>query len=126
MDKDFVEWMTEEADKRGWDDAELSRRAGVHPSTISTIRSREKRCGVKTAKGLARAFGFTQAYVFHLAGIEDVKPTTEENPTLTQINEVLRDLPADEQLGVLYIVLGIREKVDKLRKSRGQLVGNTE
>lgn len=69
MENDFVTWLENEMDARGWTNSETARRAGVSASNISMTLSRTKFPGVEMCRGLARAFHIPPERVFRIAGI---------------------------------------------------------
>ena len=45
MDGEFVDWLIRQVEARGWSYRELSRRAGLSPSAVSKVVSRERNPG---------------------------------------------------------------------------------
>ena len=76
---EFNEWLMHELERRGWNNSELARRAGVVPSTISMIISGQKEPGDKTLRGIARAFNLPPANVFRMAGLLPTRPMGGED-----------------------------------------------
>lgn len=70
---DFVRWVLEEMERRGWRQAELARRANISASHISRMLSGEAQIGIDAAQGIAQAFGMTLEDILRLAGILPVK-----------------------------------------------------
>lgn len=95
----FVTWLTEELDKRGWSGSELARRAGLVPSTVSTVITGAKRPGLDFCVGVARALGVMPEQVLRLAGLLPPAPASvvEENEALS----LLRELSGGERSVVL-------------------------
>ena len=93
MDNDFVAWLTQELDLRGWTNTELARRAGVAASTVSTIISGLKNPGVDFCVGAARALSIQPEIVMRRASLlPSLPPAIEEEHEVTAI---LRGLPAN-------------------------------
>jgi len=69
MKNEFVTWLNDELNRRGWSNSELARRANVVPSTVSMILTQEKEPSPETCVGIARAFGIAPERVFRLVGI---------------------------------------------------------
>ncbi|MBN1658283.1 MAG: helix-turn-helix transcriptional regulator [Anaerolineae bacterium] len=91
MDNDFVTWLIEELEQRGWTNSELARRAGVSPSTVSVILSRQKNPGPDFCLAIAGALRQPPEQVFRLAGIlPSLPPAVEEEHEAIAI---LRGLP---------------------------------
>lgn len=96
---EFVTWLTEELDERGWTGSELARRAGLVPSTVSTVITGAKRPGLDFCVGVSRALGVMPEQVLRLAGLLPPvpPPVVEENEALA----LLRDLSRGERSIVL-------------------------
>jgi transcriptional regulator with XRE-family HTH domain len=65
---DFASWIQQELDKRGWDQAELARRSGVRPGSISRVMSRERSAGPDFCIALARGLNLPREEVFRARG----------------------------------------------------------
>jgi transcriptional regulator with XRE-family HTH domain len=69
MQTDFVIWLTEEMNERGWSNSELARRAEIVPSTISSVISGRNQPGLELCIGVARAFNYPPERVLRQAGL---------------------------------------------------------
>jgi transcriptional regulator with XRE-family HTH domain len=68
--EEFIRWLTEEMDKRGWNNSELARKAGLRsPSTIQQVVTGGRNPGVEFCLGVARAFREPPELVFRRAGL---------------------------------------------------------
>lgn len=67
--EEFADWLQEELHKRGWDQAELSRRSNTTTALISRILSGERLPGAVVARRLARALHLPPEEVFRHAGL---------------------------------------------------------
>jgi transcriptional regulator with XRE-family HTH domain len=76
----FVNWLQEELDDRGWSQAELARRSKMTTATISHIFTGERRPGPETCTGIATALKYPPEVVFRKAGL-----LPEEDPIETDI-----------------------------------------
>lgn len=105
MAKNFVSWLIQELEKRGWSNSELARRADVVPSTISMVISEQKRPGLELCLGIAHAFGEQPEKVLRLAGLLPSLPpaVVEEREALA----ILRTLPAATRSTVMQMLRGL-------------------
>ncbi len=87
---EFVTWLTEELDKRGWTGSELARRAGLVPSTVSTVISGAKRPGLDFCVGVGRALSVRPEEVLRRAGLLPAlpAPVADEGEALTLLREL--------------------------------------
>lgn len=69
MSEDFIKWLAEELQNRGWSQSEAARRGGISASMINAIMNRQTNPGLDFCKGIARAFGLPLDEVFRRAGI---------------------------------------------------------
>jgi transcriptional regulator with XRE-family HTH domain len=67
--EDFTNWLLEQIEQRGWDQAELSRRSGVTTAQVSRIFTGERKAGPEVARKFARALGLPPETVFRQAGL---------------------------------------------------------
>jgi transcriptional regulator with XRE-family HTH domain len=96
---DFVDWLEDEMKRRGWAPAELAKAAGMYPSTLSRILTRERSAGPEACNALAKALGLAPAVVFQRAGIMDPSPLTgiERDELLSQLVTLARQLSPAER-----------------------------
>lgn len=90
MDADFSAWLLAEMEYREWNNTDLARRAGVVPSTISMIASGQQRVGMRSAIGIAKAFGIPADVVLQKAGLSPKAPPVDNEQELV---DILRRLP---------------------------------
>lgn len=100
-EKDFVTWLNEELERRGWSQSELSRRVGVVSSTVSVILAYQKSPGVDFCLGLARALQITPEEVFRRAGLLPPLPAAPDLSLMQQLSDLIKRLPEDERGEVL-------------------------
>jgi transcriptional regulator with XRE-family HTH domain len=74
MVTEFINWLIEEIDKRGWSNSELARRASVAPATVSMIISGKSNPGLDFCVGVARAFNVPPEDVLRRAGLLPGRP----------------------------------------------------
>lgn len=74
-------WMNDEMNERGWSYAELARRSGLSPSTISLTNSGRNSATWDFCLAIANAFGEPPENVFRIAGLlpEAARGETLEN-----------------------------------------------
>ncbi len=80
---DFVEWLEQQMTQRHWQNSDLARAAGINPSTLARILSRQRNAGPDTCRALARALNMTQEGIFRRAGLLDPLP-----PPIVDENEI--------------------------------------
>jgi len=88
----FAKWLQSQMKQIGWNQAELSRRAGVSNQSISLVLSGQ-RPGQKVIEGLARALsehGITQVEIAERAG--RLPPMGNLLPAVSDFNRRLLDL----------------------------------
>ncbi len=110
---DFAEWLNGELQKRGWNQAELARRAGISREAVSTTLSRKRKPGFQVCSGIAHAFGIPIMDVFRLAGL--TPPLPVDTPIMKEFRELFAGLPLDEQKKTLRFLRCFAEasKADK-------------
>ena len=80
----LANWIRDELQERGWDQAELARRSGITSAQVSRVLSEARGAGLDFYRGVARAFGIPLEVVLRNAGVlpptygvEDVRPLFE-------------------------------------------------
>ena len=95
----FIAWLDGEQARRGWNDFQVARRAGLSHSVISKARR-----GVlprwQACEALAAAFGLPAELVFRQAGL---LPPLEEPPGLAEWRYLLTALPEHDRIELLQI-----------------------
>jgi transcriptional regulator with XRE-family HTH domain len=107
MDTEFVTWLIEEMEQRGWNNSELARRADVVPSTVSMIVSGQKRPGLDFCTGVARAFRMPPEIVLRKAGI--LPGATEDQVQDEELLSYFHALSGDERERVITITRALYE-----------------
>jgi len=95
---EFADWLNDQLRTRDWKQSDLVRRSGVNSGLISQILSGQRRPGVDTCRGIAKAFGLRDIDVLRAAGL-----ATPEPPALDVRERVRRQLDelTEEQLKVV-------------------------
>jgi transcriptional regulator with XRE-family HTH domain len=119
METDFVTWIIDEMNQRGWNNSDLARRANLVPSTISMLISQQKRPGIDACNGIARAFKVPAERVFRIAGILPARIIGEDNATKeTELLDYFRALDPDSQKTILTLARALHEQnVDRDQNS---------
>ena len=99
MMTDFVNWLLDEMNSRGWTNSELARRAGVVQSTISLTISGKSKPGPDLCSGIARALHIPPEIVFRHAGL--LPPLPSPDGDYTELLSYMRRLPQAQQADVL-------------------------
>jgi transcriptional regulator with XRE-family HTH domain len=99
MNQDFVRWLEEELEKRGWSQADLARNSGVSRASISNIVTSYRTPGPDVCSGIAQAFHIPAEEVFRRAGLLPPKPEeTLANKEALTLFETLSD---DEKVHII-------------------------
>jgi len=116
----FISWLENELEKRGWDRAELARRAGLATSTVTRILNQERRPGPEFCRAIAKALGYPQWFVFFKAGLlEDSPNDFIEKAEAHTILRLLQLLPPEDRREILeYIQFKVAQA--QKRRSRAQ------
>jgi transcriptional regulator with XRE-family HTH domain len=124
---DFVDWIEGQMRQRDWTPAELAKAAGMYPSTLSRILTRERSAGPEVCNALARALGLAPAVVFQRAGLMDRSPLTalEQDELLSQLLSLARQLtPAERRRLTRVAELYIQEQREGRTVAPGAGQGN--
>jgi transcriptional regulator with XRE-family HTH domain len=78
----FVTWLTGEMDRRGWNNSELGRRAGLVPSAISQVISGTRNPGLEFCIKIAKPLDMTPEEVLMRAGLLPRLSAPEETPPI--------------------------------------------
>jgi transcriptional regulator with XRE-family HTH domain len=108
MQTEFINWLIEEMKKRGWNNSELARRAGVVPSTVSMVLSEQQRPGLEFCTGVAQALNMPPDKILRLAGLlPPLPPSVEEEQELISI---FRSVPANARIIVMQMLRGLKDQ----------------
>ena len=98
---ELAAWIEEQLAERGWRPADLVRYGGINSGLLSRILSGTRRAGPDTCLAIARAFREPPDKVFRLAGLLPPLPGPDDDLTLKEILEIVRQLTPDERREVL-------------------------
>ncbi len=101
MSEEFVTWLNDELNKRGWSNSELGRRANKSPAAISMVLSGQNKPGWDLCHGIARAFGIPSEQVFRLTELMPKLPASENEETLQNLLELVRLMDVEERREIL-------------------------
>lgn len=94
-DRDFVDWLWDELNKRGWGQAQLVKRSGVSQSVLSRIMSNSRKPGPEALRKIARALQVPEETAFRAAGVLGNRP----EPLAPDIALMIQELsPADRDI----------------------------
>lgn len=116
----FPEWLQEQLDSRGWDQAKLAKRSGLTRGAISHVLNGDRQAGVDFCIAMARAFGIAREEVFKVRGwlLQQPSPviSVDANPRLVEMAEAVQELDFAQQELILDVweatlkAIGIRPK----------------
>ena len=105
MDGEFVDWLIRQVEARGWSYRELSRRAGLSPSAVSKVVSRERNPGFDFCVNIAKPLGMEPEEVLRLAELLPPLPGIDGDASIAKTVDVMRRLrPQVREEVVAYVV----------------------
>jgi len=111
-ERDFIQWITAEKEKRGWGVNELARRADLSNSYVSNVLNELQGPGPKFYAGMARAFGMPEVELLRMGGELPPAPGDTERLTLREIWQILQGLDEDQLKEVRRFARFVRETPD--------------
>ncbi len=115
----LLEWIRNELNERGWDQAELARRANITQAQISRVMSGTRNPGPEFCNGIARAFNIPPERVFRLAGFLPSYPEDLDRNNIAQLLEFYRGLSYEERLRLVEHARWVYER-ERARKRAGK------
>lgn len=113
---EFVKWLQDEMDKRGWSISEFARKSGITDPHLGRILRGDRKAGNDAANAIARAFELPPEVVFRKAGL--LPPTKDELDELEKEWQHLFDLAqTDEERQEL--IERARFELTRIRERRG-------
>lgn len=109
---EFVQWLQEQLDTRGWLPADLAKEAKIAKATLSNLFQGNRGIGPEVAKKIARALGHDPEFVMQKAGIlpKDKDSTDIE---LREWIAIGRKLTAQERAELLAWAIAKLDRRDK-------------
>lgn len=96
MDKEnFSKWLQIELDRRGWNQAELSRKSGLSTGQIARLMSGERGLGENSVKAIASALRIPANLVYQAAGF--LQTTSEADTWLEEQTHKMSLLTPDKR-----------------------------
>jgi len=103
---EFITWLIDQMNRRGWNNSELARRAGIGPSGISMIINEQRAPGVDFCRAVARALGLPPETVFRQAGL--LPPDVNSDaPARRELLYLFEQLPESDRGLVLSMVRAV-------------------
>lgn len=115
---DFVDWLQSELDTRGWRQAELARRGGLHTGHLSKVLSRERKPGVEFCRGVAHAFNMRDTDVMKIAGLAASTSPDDQTPSVRELVGTFNELSDENQETILKMLRALNE-MEQAEKRRG-------
>lgn len=97
----FTEWLNEVIAERGISVAELARRIGVTPATVSQILSGKGNADPEFCRGLADVLALPPDGIFRRAGLLPNLPAPIEDMNLNELRDVMKYLRPRERRQIL-------------------------
>ena len=111
---DFTDWLDQELDKLDWNRADLARRSGLNPSTLSMIHTGKRRAGVETCRAIAQAMRLPEAVVLRAAGLMGADRAAD--PVIDELLGLALELPADDQQDLIDLARAKLERRERTKK----------
>jgi len=114
---DFPHWLDKMLRQRGWSRAELARRSGLSPSTLSMISSGQRRVGLEACRAFARALQLPEAEVLRAAGLLQPDPDSKRSdPVMEELLYLAARLPADDRQDLIDLARAKVERRERVKK----------
>jgi transcriptional regulator with XRE-family HTH domain len=106
----FVAWLQEEMQKRGWNQSDLAKAAGISRQAVSNILNMARTPGPDVCKSIASAFKIDPAIVFVKAGF--LPPKKQSNNDFDELVFLIEQLSPSERQEIEELV---RFKIERKR-----------
>ena len=103
---EFAEWLRQEMQTRGWDQAKLARCSQTTTALISRMLSGERRPGAVVARRLARALHLAPEEIFRRAGL--LPRTLPQPPGLEELVHLYGELTDEDRQRLIMIARSFR------------------
>ena len=105
----FTDWLETQLRVRGWQPAELARKANLGAGTLSRILSGTRRPGPEVCVAIAAVLGYPAEDVFRRAGLlPPAGPAAERSKMASYLFEQIPELSQDAALSMLRGLAGYR------------------
>jgi transcriptional regulator with XRE-family HTH domain len=116
---EFTDWLEEEMKERGWNTQDLAKLAGIHPSHLYRVLSRERNPGPEVCVSIAHALRYPPELVFRKAGILPDTPRAEPDAETREMMSLFSQLNDNDQESFLIMLRAmVREKVRRATTPR--------
>lgn len=102
MSDELRAWLSKELEKRHWSQRELARQSGISQPLVSQTLSGDVPPSADFCIKVAQALGEAPEKVLRMAGI--LPPALEDDPTLAEIQDLVRNLPPSQRKDVLRYI----------------------
>jgi len=109
--REFSDWLNLKLEEKGWLQAELARRSGLSPATISRVINENRGVSIETCKAIANAFKIPPEIVLRVAGIMTDKP--KDDPKLEEAMHLFQQIPEEDQQVLISLMHVIAERKEK-------------
>lgn len=109
-------WILEELDKRGWQPADLARKAGLSTGSLSNILNGNRKPGPSVCVAIAQALDEPPELVFRKARLLPPLIGPEESQTFDEILDFMKRLTEDEREEVLDYA---KRRYERQQRKRG-------
>lgn len=97
-DNEFVLWLVQKIEQKGWNNAEFCRRSGISQSMMSLVISGERQPGKDFCQGVSRAFDdVTVENCLRRIGWLPKLPAGGSDPTLQELLDLAKNLSFRER-----------------------------
>jgi transcriptional regulator with XRE-family HTH domain len=123
---EFASWLQQEMNKRGWNNSELARRAGVTRGAIGNVLRGDRNTGSELCLAISKALNIPPETVFRAAGLFPPERTPEEKyEELLSILDTFTEEQRKDVLRYVRFVLGENEKSSLERKTKPRTGAST-
>jgi transcriptional regulator with XRE-family HTH domain len=115
----FAKWLQERMELKGYNQAELARRAGVSRAAINGVLTGSRNPGNDLCSAVAKALNIRPEIVFRAAGILPNQPGMDEDyEELKHLFSQMTDEEQEEFLATGRLKLELRNKRGELREKQ--------
>lgn len=106
----LMEWIDQQLDANGWNDAELSKRARISHSVLSKFRAGIRPIGWEACVAIADALHVRPEIVLRLANLLPEAPLDKSDPELDELAYLFQQLPEADRQRILAIARTFQPK----------------
>jgi transcriptional regulator with XRE-family HTH domain len=109
VSNDFLTWIIQESNKRGWQNSDLARHADISETTISRTLREERGPTLEFCRGIAQAFGMPAETILRMAGLlPSLPPEVEDEREVIGLYRRLDGPVRRSMVETMRSLLGIR------------------